>query len=385
MKAGTVAELTCAGSRGSTHLADLLKVHDEHAAVLSLYLSMPLDLAELRSATRVGDSLVQAAGDGRLADADRRSVRETLEVHGRDWFGRTVAIFACADRGLREALPLSTAVPGYELPERAVVASRPHIMPLVAALQWYPAFRVAIVDKRHAWVFSIPEASVGGANEKTAPDAEEVAKNDFGGWYGLDSWGVQHRVIELARHHYRELAAMLEEMIRNEGPQPLVIGGHEDGIPEILGCLSQAARESYAGSFAADPHALTPARVRELAVSVVAAWANRLARRTAAEIGQRPRDGLAAVGVRGCVAAVNAFAVDQLIAPVDTLVPGFSCGSCGQLCTTPGCPRCDAPANGLPDLVNEMACRVLKDGGQVLGSRGEASHLAARLRFPVPS
>jgi hypothetical protein len=385
MKAGTVAEFTRAGSRGSTHLADLLKVYDAHSAVLSLYLSVPLDVAELRGLPRVGESLVQAAGDGRLADADRRSVREAIEVHGRDWFGRTVAIFACADRGLREALPLSSAVPGYELPERAVVASRPHIMPLVAALQWYPAFRVAIVDKRHAWVFSIPEASAGGENETTAPDAQEVAKNDFGGWYGLDSYGVQHRAIELARHHYREMAAMLEEMIRAAGPQPLVIGGHEDGIPEILGCLSQDARESYAGSFAADPHALTPARARELAASVVAAWANRLARRAAAEIGQRPRDGLGAVGVPGCVAAVNAFAVDQLIAPVDTLVPGFSCGSCGQLGRGYRCLRCDTPADGIPDLVNEMACRVLKDGGQVLGTRGEASRLAARLRFPVPA
>jgi Bacterial archaeo-eukaryotic release factor family 10 len=384
MKAETVVELMRAGSRGSTHLAGLLKVHDERPGVLSLYLGVPLDLAELRGLPRVGEFLAEAAGDGRLADADRTVVRETLEVHGREWLGRTVAIFACADLGLREVTPLSSGVPGYEVPERAVLGFRPHIMPLVAALQWYPAYRVALIDRRHAWVFSITEASVGDGNEMAAPDAAEVASAGFGGWYGLDTYGVQRRVIELARHHYRDTAAMLEEMIRDRGPQPLVIGGHEDGIPALLACLSPAARESYAGSFAADPHILTPARVRELAAPVVARWSDQVARGTAAKIGQLPRGVLGTVGVAGCLAAVNALAVDQLIAPVDELVPGYACGTCGHLDTTPRCERCGLAGARIPDLVDEMACRVLEDGGHVLTTRGEASGLAARLRFPLP-
>jgi hypothetical protein len=385
MKAQTVVEVARAGSRGSTRLASLLKVHDEHPGVLSLYLSVPFDLAELRGLPRVGEFLAEAAGDGRLADADRTMVRETIEVHGREWLGHTVAIFTCADLGLREVMPLSTRVPGYEVPERAVLAFRPHIMPLVAALQWYPAYRVAVIDRRHAWVFSIAEASVGGGNETAAPDATEVASTGFGGWYGLDTYGVQHRVMELAHHHYRDTAAMLEEMIRDRGPQPLVIGGHEDGIPALLGCLSPAARESYAGSFAADPHVLTPARTRELAAPVVARWSEQVARRTGAEIGQLPRDRLGTVGVPGCLAAVNALTVDQLVAPVDELVPGYACGTCGQLgMMTPQCERCRHTAARIPDLVDEMACRVLEDGGHVLATRGEASGLAARLRFPVP-
>jgi len=41
-----------------------------------------------------------------------------------------VAIFACTDADLLEALPLPCPVP-----ERAVLGTRPHIRPLLAALQ----------------------------------------------------------------------------------------------------------------------------------------------------------------------------------------------------------------------------------------------------------
>jgi len=60
-------------------------------------------------------------------------VREKLALCGRDWPGRMVAIFACAEAGLLEAFPL----PGL-LRERAVLGIRPHIRPLLAALQRCP-------------------------------------------------------------------------------------------------------------------------------------------------------------------------------------------------------------------------------------------------------
>ena len=60
-------------------------------------------------------------------------MREKLALCGRDWPGRMVAIFACAEAGLLEAFPL----PGL-LRERAVLGIRPHVRPLLAALQQCP-------------------------------------------------------------------------------------------------------------------------------------------------------------------------------------------------------------------------------------------------------
>ena len=58
---------------------------------------------------------------------------EKLPPCARDCTGCTVAVFACADSGLFEAIPLSCS-----LPERGVLGVRPHIRPLLLARQHCP-------------------------------------------------------------------------------------------------------------------------------------------------------------------------------------------------------------------------------------------------------
>jgi len=121
--------------------AEVGKLGARHAvapAMLSLYLAVPLRPASLFPLAARADELIAAAetaGGGRrpVGEQDRDAVRETLARCCRDWPGRTVAIFACAEAGLLEAFPL----PGL-LRERAVLGIRPHIRPLLAALQRCP-------------------------------------------------------------------------------------------------------------------------------------------------------------------------------------------------------------------------------------------------------
>src|SRR6266568_4937236 len=103
--------------------------------VLSVYLSVPGRSAELRHLPARASELITAAEEaagpaGRLRAQDRDAVLEKVAAAGRDWLGRTVAVFACADAGLLEAFPL----PG-RLQERAVLGVRPHIRPLLVAVQ----------------------------------------------------------------------------------------------------------------------------------------------------------------------------------------------------------------------------------------------------------
>jgi peptide chain release factor subunit 1 len=363
-------------------IGKLARVQATEPVVLSL-LSVPLAPAELRELPARAAGLIAAAAGGpghggrkRVRDADRGAVRSAVAAHGRDWLGRTVAIFACADQGLFEVLPLSG-----EVADRAVLAARPHIRPLLADLQRRPAYRVAVVDRRHAWVLTFADGEIQAV---AAPDAATVASPGFGGWYGLDAYHVQHRISELARHHYRQVAALLEHLMRDGEPEPLVIGGHEDGIGQLFGSLQPAVRKVFAGSFIADPRALTPARVRDLAEPVIARWAEQEAQRLATQVLETPPGGLAAVGLADCVAAVNAHAVGKLIVASDGLVPGYVCGRCGLLGTAAdGCPHWEAAAEPVPDLIDEMVHRTLDDGGQITAIRSAPFRIAARLRFPV--
>jgi Bacterial archaeo-eukaryotic release factor family 10 len=356
-------------------------VHVVEPAVLSLYLTVPLDPAALRSLPARASELIAAAegaaGDrGRLREQDRESVLQKLAVSGRDWLGRTVAIFACAGAGLSEGFPLPC-----QLPERAVLGTRPHIRPLLVALQRCPAYRVAVVDRRHAWLFSVNGDTI---ETVSAPDAASVRDSSFGGWYGLETCHVQQRVAGLARHHYRETAALLEQAMRHAGREPLVIGGDGAGVRQLLASLPPVLRESFAGSFTADTHTLTPARVRELAAPLVARWAEQRAQRLAEEILAMPPGHLVAVGLPACLAAVNAGAVQTLVVPDDGLVPGYECGRCGALSTdADGCPDWGAAALPVPDVIEEMVTRTVEDGIQVSVIHDARSRIVARLYFPV--
>jgi hypothetical protein len=110
-------------------VAKLLGMRAPGSSVVSVYLDVPLDPGKLRSIpARLDDLLASAwheSGDGEAVERGRRAelpaIRDTVALHAREWPGHTVAIFACHDLGLMEAIPLRN-----QTAERAVVAARPY-------------------------------------------------------------------------------------------------------------------------------------------------------------------------------------------------------------------------------------------------------------------
>jgi Bacterial archaeo-eukaryotic release factor family 10 len=367
--------------------ADVEKLRSMRApgsAVLSLYLQVPLDPASIRGlAADAGDlmagvsaSNADGASIAGISDTDRHALLDALAAHGRDWLGHTVAFFACEELGLFEALPLPCL-----LPERAVLATRPHIRPLLAALQRCPDYRVAIADRRHAWVLSVS----GNRVETVARQSDTGPRSPgFGGWYGLETHRIQQRIIQLGRHHYRDTAAILARAADAGRHVPLVIGGHHDSTAGLLQALPPAVQKDFAGSFTADPHTLTTARVRELASPVIEGWVGRRERELAGEILGEPPGRLAEVGLPACLAAVNEGAVAHLLVAHESMIPGFACGRCGALSTgSDECPDWGTAARAVPDLLEEMVQQALDCDGQVTVIRDAPFTTAAKLRFPV--
>jgi peptide subunit release factor 1 (eRF1) len=370
---------------GRAEVDKLLDVRAARPSLLSLYVQVPLDPAGLRGLpAHACELFAVAARDGpgvpaavRVGAADARAVLGLLSLPARDWLGHTVAIFACAELGLAEAIPLPC-----RLQERAVLAARPHVRPLLLAVQRCPAYRVVVVDRRRAWLFSIEGTQVSTA---VLPPAEGMRGHGFNGWHGLEAHRVNERIIQLARHHYHDTAALLERAARASGAEPVIIGGHQDTIPQFLGVLPARLRDQFAGCFIADPHTLTPAKVRALADHVIRDWRNLQDQRLTAEFRRQPPDRRTVTGLSACLAAAGQHAIELLLVPEGGLVPGYACRRCGALSSSgDGCPHGVSEAVAVPDLIEELAVATLSDGGQVETLPDPPGGIAARLRHALP-
>jgi hypothetical protein len=353
-------------------------------SVLSVYLQVPLDLAEHRGLPARARELIKSAAsgqrDGRGAQVravDLESVVSTVASRSNEWLGQTAAIFACAEIGLLEALHL----PGH-LTERAIIACRPHVRPLLAAMQRNPEFRAAIVDAKHAWILHIDGNQIETVAERTGAGVRSAG---FAGWYGLEGYRIQQRIMELSKQHFRDTVSVLERS--SDGVSlPLVLGGHDNEISQFVSALPRAVRQSVVGTFSVDWQTATPGRVRELAWSVIESWSLRSEQQLVRDVLSQPPQVSVATGLDGCLSASRARAIAQLILPDDEMVPGFECGSCGALSMGEDGEECPDPAEArhpVPDLLDELADRTLDGGGQVTAVRNPPFTAAARLRFPI--
>jgi len=363
----------------------LLAARSEDPPVLSLYLEVPLALPALRGLpARAGELLSSAAGGpcgpdgpgaGRALAEARQAVRRLLENSARDWLGHCVAMFICGPAGLAEAIPLPAG-----LGELAVFGPRPHVRPLLVALQRHPAYRIAVVNRRHAWLFAVAGDRIDTAAQ---PTAAGVRSPRYGGWYGLESHRVNERIAELAHRHFRDIVGILAQAIR-PGQERLIVGGHADTIPQFLAILPPDLRDRFIGSFVADTSTITPARVRALAVPIIRNWVERSEQQLVTRIRQEPPGGLAATGLAACLTATRQHAVHILAMPCQGLVPGFACRSCGTVgATGTGCAHPGSAAFTVPDLIEEIAVSTLHDGGQVQAVPDPPGGIAAYLRFPL--
>jgi peptide chain release factor subunit 1 len=401
---------------GAADVSRLLSLRAPDHGIISVYLTVPLDPGQRRAMTAHLDDAVAAAsqrdgGAGAWARARRAEVpaiRRLLGSRGPEWPGHSVAIFACSALGLLETVPLRGQVA-----ERAVLGSRPYVRPLLAEVQRCASYLVAVVDRRHGWLFRVSGDGIEPGEQVESPT---VASRRFGGWHGFQSYRNDQRSRTLARQHYAAVAAALTAATGGAaatgtapagggpagggaagggvagggaaggGCEPIVLGGNEAVTREVLAALPAVLRNRVAGSFAADPHAMTPARVRVLADDVVGRWEDSRERRLAATLAEQPPGPMTAIGLDACVHAVNQHAVQLLMVPGDTMQPGVSCGDCGTLAVAGAtCPACGAATEPVEDVIEELAVKVTQDGGSVQAVRGATAlrQIAARRRFPA--
>jgi len=333
-------------------------------SVLSLYVYVPPDSADLGELPVRAVDLIEAATKltpDTMHREDELLARRTLGRYARQWLGHTLGIFVSGQLGLLEVVPM----PG-RFAERAVLAARPHLRPVLAGLERHADHRIVIIDDRHAWLFTVASDRTEVVARVPA-DVAPIAAVD--GWY-LEPCPDRQRVTELVPRRHQDAADILDRQARNGNSQPLVVGGRANSIMQLLALLPRTVLTEYAGSFAADPRTLTLARARELATPVIAHWAERRESQLVQAVTAR-RPGIpTAIGLEECLNAVNAGIADLLLIADEPIAPGFHCERCDVLSvSSDGCCDWGAASWPVPDLLEEMVWRTLHAGRQVVSAR----------------
>jgi peptide chain release factor subunit 1 len=370
----------------------LLHFTSEDAPVLSVYLAVPADPGELRGVESRLHSLLKPVHE--LADSDELGhyERESLR-HGvdrardianrvREFEGHSVGVFVCDRAGLYEEVVLPRSVR-----DRVVVDATPYLRPLLAVLDESHRYCVVVVDREKAWIY---EFYMGELEDAESVRGRALRKPGYaGGWQGYKEHTVHDKAQQLARRHYRDTAARVDEVVRRTGAELLVLGGHEETVAEFQHFLPHQLRSRVAGTFVVDTSTMSAGQVREPADEVVDAYERDEERRLVDEALERAAaGGLGATGVEWCLMAANEHAVQLLLVQDDEQAPGRACDNCGWLgLEGEECPVCGQPTRKAPDVIDEMAATVVDTGGRVehvyVDTPLSQHVVAAILRFPV--
>jgi peptide subunit release factor 1 (eRF1) len=355
--------------------------------VVSLYCRVDPGASQREVRARVDsllDEIRPLAKDRALDHRCRLSVRGDIErikdaLGSERWPPGTIAIFCCSGRDLYEEIPLPRRVR-----EQVMVDATPLARPMLAVLGECYRSCVLVVNREVAPVWEMYQDEM----REVETVREPLRKGGNTGSRTEDR--IQNRVDEQAKRHFRRVASMIDQLLRTDGYDVLVVGGHGYELGEFFRLLPHELRGRVAGTFSADPAATPVAEIRSSAQAVVQRYQREQDQRLVDQVLELAAVGaLAALGPQDCLWAGSMSAIDTLLVRDGTTLPGVVCDESRWL-TASGdtCPVCGKPTRRTPDVLDELAAAVIETGGS---ARQIAADLmpeeypaAAQLRFPAP-
>lgn len=217
-------------------LSSLASFEPQDAPVVSLY----LDLSPDQHGRDNYETFVRKAFAEQLKAFEARSAehaslerdRERIAAYLADEVHRAkngLALFASAAAGdFFEAVQLDAPLGEH----MCVVAATPHLYPLARVVDQHPRYAVAVLDTHRARIFVFALNHIERQEELAG---QKTRRSSAGGW---SQARYQRRADNVHLHHAKEVADVLERIVRDDGVQHVVLAGDAVVIPLIEAQLS---------------------------------------------------------------------------------------------------------------------------------------------------
>lgn len=135
-----------------------------------------------------------------------------------------VAIFACAGAGdFFEAIQLAAPVERHRL----YIYNQPHLYPLARVMDQYPRYAVLVADTNRARLFVFGR---GKALQRDEIQNVKTRGAKIGGWSQMR---YQRHLEQYHLQHAKEVADQLEEVVREDNVEHIILAGDDVIIPKL--------------------------------------------------------------------------------------------------------------------------------------------------------
>lgn len=206
--------------------------------VVSLY----LNLATSQNGRENYDTFVRKAFSDRAkglpVDSPERESFEKDHERIRNYLDNEInrssqglAIFACAGSDLFEAVQLDAPIDQHWL----FVGSVPHLYPLARVIENHPRYAALLLDTNRAQIFVF---GLGATERAETVVSAKTRRTSKGGW---SQARYQRRADNVHQSHIKEVIETLEQLVRDEDLQHVVVAGEDvalnilhDQLPKTL-------------------------------------------------------------------------------------------------------------------------------------------------------
>jgi len=368
--------------RNKAHKEDTILIKDlVREAARSLETKSPELRAEKIRAKEVRSKEGKEKKDSARADLDR-ILRLAGELRSNGTHGKTV--FACAAQNFWREYEVPARLPGTQL----IVDRHFHLKPLAHLLGASPLLGVVLVDRHRARIFDL---RLGELTERKDLFHPLPRRGRSDGYAGYDGGHAQRRVDDEARHHFKNVAESVKELLEKGVFEKWILACQDAHRSLLEPQLHSKVSQALIGRFHADLGHVTRDELRTQAQQIVERWqADRRRELVSQALGEARANGRGVTGLRRVLRSLELGEVQTLLLAENLQAHAVECSGCGHLDAhlVSFCPVCGRATHEIVDVGEAILPQVISRDIETFYVRDEddaefdkVGSIAALLRY----
>jgi len=265
---------------------------------------------------------------------------------------RSIAIF-CSLKGMHKIYRLPVYVPS-----RFVVEPDFYIHPLVKALEKYPRYLVAFLERDKARFFSIFLGEIEESSEVLRSEVPQRINAGRAAWKGLRETRVQSHIEDHINKHLKKVADKTNDYFRYGKTKfdYLIVGTHKELAERFIKILGGKAKDKLIGSYQVVPgYKLN--RIKEKSKEIIDNHERKIEAEIVKDLFDKAnkRKKMSAIEINSVLENFYLHNIGTLVISQSFKEQGYVCPKCHYISSyLKSCPNCKEKMSKISDIADEL-------------------------------